>query len=118
MTVEADVRIENRQVDPTDIKIRKQIAFVSQDDSLMISSTPRECIRVSAKMRVSRETTEEELDSLTKSMLGELGLGECADTIVGGGLLQGISGGERKRTSVGVELVTKPNMVRAYQVFG
>jgi ABC-type multidrug transport system ATPase subunit len=44
-------------------------------------------------------------------MLQELGLMKCADTIMGGPLLKGISGGERKRTSVGVELVVKPPMV-------
>jgi ABC-type multidrug transport system ATPase subunit len=43
--------------------------------------------------------------------VNELGLSSCADTIVGGPLIKGISGGERKRTSVGVELVVKPNMV-------
>lgn len=40
-----------------------------------------------------------------------LGLTHCADTIVGGALIKGISGGERKRTSVGVELVVKPALV-------
>jgi ABC-type multidrug transport system ATPase subunit len=44
-------------------------------------------------------------------MLAELGLESCADTYVGGALLKGISGGERKRTSVGVELVVRPAMV-------
>eukprot|EP00980_Cylindrotheca_fusiformis_P022379 scaffold9262_cov107-Cylindrotheca_fusiformis.AAC.8 len=44
-------------------------------------------------------------------MLKELGLESCADTYVGGALLKGISGGERKRTSIGVELVVKPSMV-------
>jgi ABC-type multidrug transport system ATPase subunit len=34
-----------------------------------------------------------------------------AQTIVGGALIKGISGGERKRTSVGVELVVKPALV-------
>ena len=41
----------------------------------------------------------------------ELGLSGCADTDVGGALVKGISGGERKRTSVGVELVVKPSLV-------
>jgi ABC-type glutathione transport system ATPase component len=44
-------------------------------------------------------------------MLDELGLNKCADTIVGGALIKGISGGERKRTSVGVELVVKPALI-------
>lgn len=111
VTVEADVRLDNHVVNPAAIEIRQQIAFVAQDDSLMISATPRESIRFSARLRLSKDTSEDELDALTTSMLHELGLEKCADTLVGGALLKGISGGERKRTSVGVELVTKPNMV-------
>mmetsp|Transcript_3691 Transcript_3691/g.4347 ORF Transcript_3691/g.4347 Transcript_3691/m.4347 type:complete len:159 (+) Transcript_3691:472-948(+) len=109
--VESDVRLNNYKVDPTNLETRKQIAFVAQDDSLMITSTPRECIKFSAKLRLPRFMSETELDMLTNRMLEELGLSKCADTIVGGALLKGISGGERKRTSVGVELVVKPALV-------
>lgn len=109
--VEADMRVDNYSVDPTDMRVRKSIAFVAQDDSLQISSTPREAIRFSAKLRLPRSTSEKELDLLTSQMLTELGLNKCADTIIGGPLVKGISGGERKRTSVGLELVVKPSMV-------
>jgi ABC-type multidrug transport system ATPase subunit len=105
LTISADLRLNNYTVDPTNIQVRKQIAFVAQDDSLQVTSTPREAIRFSAKLRLSRETSEEALDALTQRMISELGLTSCADTIVGGALIKGISGGERKRTSVGVELV-------------
>jgi ABC-type multidrug transport system ATPase subunit len=103
--ITADVRLNNYAVDPTNINVRKQIAFVAQDDSLQVTATPREAIRFSAKLRLPRETTEHDLDKLTQRMITELGLTSCADTIVGGALIKGISGGERKRTSVGVELV-------------
>ena len=111
LRIEADVRLNNYAVDPTDIKVRQHIAFVAQDDSLQITSTPREAIRFSAKLRLPRSISAEQLDQLTTRMLEELGLTACADTFVGGALIKGISGGERKRTSVGVELVTKPTMV-------
>lgn len=108
--VQADVRLNNFIVDPTKLEVRKQIAFVQQDDSLQVAATPRESIMFSAKLRLPRSTTKEELVALTNRMLHELGLEQCADTFVGGSLLKGISGGERKRTSVGVELVVKPSM--------
>lgn len=111
LKITTDVRLNNYGVDPTNIHVRKQIAFVAQDDSLQITATPREAIRFSAKLRLSRDTTDEELDKLTERMLRELGLVSCADTFVGGPLLKGISGGERKRTSVGVELVVRPALV-------
>jgi ABC-type multidrug transport system ATPase subunit/ABC-type multidrug transport system permease subunit len=109
--IESDVRLNNYSVDPTNIKVRKLIAFVAQDDSLQVTSTPREAIRFSAKLRLPRATTDHQLDKLTDRMITELGLTACADSIVGGELIKGISGGERKRTSVGVELVVKPALV-------
>jgi ABC-type multidrug transport system ATPase subunit len=109
--IEADVRLNNYAVDPTDITVRKHIAFVAQDDSLPATATPREAIRFSAKLRLPKTTTDEQLDQLATRMVNELGLNSCADTIVGGPLIKGISGGERKRTSVGVELVVKPAMI-------
>jgi ABC-type lipoprotein export system ATPase subunit len=111
LTISSDVRLDNFEVDPTKLSVRKQIAFVAQDDSLQVTSTPREAIRFSAKLRLPRSTTDRDLDRLTRRMIQELGLEHCADTMVGGALIKGISGGERKRTSVGVELVTKPALV-------
>ena len=112
-TVQSQVRLDQTLVDPTDIHIRRKIALVSQDDSLSTSSTPRECIMFSAKLRMPRDTSDAEHEALTESMLRELGLEACSNVLVGGGgsLVPGISGGERKRTSVGVELVTRPEMV-------
>ena len=111
MHIESDIRLNNYAVDTTNMEVRKMIAFVAQDDSLQMTSTPREAIRFSAKLRLPRHTTEAQLDKLTTQMLRELGLTACADTVVGSTLLKGISGGERKRTSLGVELVVRPNMV-------
>lgn len=111
LSIESEIRMNEFKVDPTDIEVRKQIAFVAQDDSLSFTATPREAIRFSAKLRLPRITTDDEIDDLADKMLAELGLSACADTMIGGALIKGISGGERKRTSVGVELVTKPSLV-------
>ncbi|KAL7516984.1 hypothetical protein ACHAWX_001949, partial [Stephanocyclus meneghinianus] len=108
VTIESDVRMNQFKVDPTNIEVRKQIAFVTQDDALSFTATPREAIRFSAKLRLPRVTADEEINELTDKMISELGLEECADSTIGGELVPGISGGERKRTSIGVELVTKP----------
>lgn len=111
LIVESEIRMNEYKVDPTDMTVRKQIAFVAQDDSLAVTATPREAIQFSAKLRLPRVTTDNEIEELADRMLAELGLKDCADTIIGGNLIKGISGGERKRTSVGVELVTKPSLV-------
>lgn len=111
ISISSDVRLNNFAVNPTDMEVRKHIAFVAQDDSLQVTSTPREAIYFSAKLRLPAATPERKLEKLVNKMIVELGLEHCADTYVGGALLKGISGGERKRTSIGVELVVKPAMV-------
>lgn len=40
-----------------------------------------------------------------------MGLEKCKDTVIGSILKKTISGGERKRTSIGVELITDPSMI-------
>jgi ABC-type multidrug transport system ATPase subunit len=89
VTITTDVRLNNFAVNPSDIKVRQHIAFVAQDDSLQITSTPRESIYFSAKLRLPKTTSEKTLQKLVNRMLEELGLESCADTYVGGALLKG-----------------------------
>ena len=46
-----------------------------------------------------------------ESVIDELGLQNCADTMIGNVLFKGISGGERKRTSIGVDIITDPQVI-------
>lgn len=83
ITINADIRLNNFSVDPSNIEVRKKIAFVSQDDSLQVTATPREAIKFSAKLRLPRTMTVKALENLTETMLDELGLQNCADVLVG-----------------------------------
>ena len=44
-------------------------------------------------------------------ILDELKLTKCQNTKIGGELMKGVSGGERKRASIGVELITNPSLI-------
>lgn len=44
-------------------------------------------------------------------MIDELRLRKCQHTQIGGVLIKGISGGEKKRTTIGIELLTDPNLL-------
>lgn len=44
-------------------------------------------------------------------LIRDLGLDKCAHTKIGSELVKGVSGGERKRTSIGVELLTNPSLI-------
>jgi ABC-type multidrug transport system ATPase subunit len=107
-SVEFTVKVGNRRIKPANF--RKHIAYVTQDDALMATATPREALMFSANMRLPSSTPKKTLESLVDKILDDLGLVECADVIIGGPLIKGISGGQRKRTSVGVELITEPQV--------
>jgi ABC-type multidrug transport system ATPase subunit len=111
----ADIEVRGRvevggfEVDP--VKFRKNIAYVMQEDALMATATPREALMFSALLRLPDETTKETITKLVNSLLEELGITECADTMIGNILIKGISGGQKKRTSVGVEMITEPSLL-------
>lgn len=44
-------------------------------------------------------------------MIDDLKLNKCEKTKIGGTFFKGVSGGERKRTSIAVELVTQPSLI-------
>lgn len=92
------------------VKFRKNIAYVMQDDGLMATATPREALRFSAALRLE-QYDEVVVNDLVEQTLGALGITDCADTFIGSDLIKGISGGQRKRTSVGIELITKPSII-------
>lgn len=91
--------------------IADRIAYVAQQNVLHETSTPREMIRFHARLRLPKETNNADIDALVNDILKKLRLADCADTIIGGVLIKGISGGEKKRTSIGVELVTNPSVI-------
>ena len=55
--------------------------------------------------------TQEERTKKVNRLIQDLKLERAADTLVGGTFSKGISGGERKRASIGVELITDPNLI-------
>ncbi|CAF5026921.1 unnamed protein product, partial [Rotaria socialis] len=55
--------------------------------------------------------TADEKTKIVEDVILQLGLGKCADTIVGNDLKRGVSGGERKRTNIGMELVLSPRIL-------
>ncbi len=92
------------------VAYRKNIAYVMQDDALLATATPREALLFSASMRLPATVSRETIETMVDKLLDDLGLTVCANVIIGGALIKGISGGQRKRTSVGVELITDPSV--------
>lgn len=86
-------------------------AYIMQDDVMLKHQTPREILIFSAMLRVHDLTKQEKLQRVD-DIIAELGLKNCQDTKVGAaGVLRGISGGERKRVSIAMEMVTNPSLL-------
>lgn len=86
-------------------------AYVMQQDVLLPTLTVRETLQYSADLRLPPPTTEEERKKVVEEVILELGLKECADTRIGNNIHKGCSGGEKRRTSIGVQLLSNPSVL-------
>lgn len=103
------ILVNGKPIDP--VTFRTSIAYVMQDDALFATQTPREALTFSAALRLPSTISKEERKALVENTLQMLGLMKCANTYVGSIMIKGISGGERKRTAIGVELISAPRIL-------
>lgn len=91
--------------------VSKIIGYVRQDDFLLPYLTVRETLTVSAALRLPASVDTKTRTAIVEQTILELGLIDAADTIVGGPFRKGISGGEKRRLSIGCTLVTMPSVL-------
>ncbi|XP_002513520.2 ABC transporter G family member 15 [Ricinus communis] len=87
------------------------VAYVTQEDILLGTLTVRETITYSAYLRFPSCMTKEEIEDIVEGTLMEMGLQDCADRLIGTWHLRGISGGEKKRLSIALEILTRPRLL-------
>lgn len=102
-----EVLLNNRDIDADQFHLIS--SYVMQDDILEPLMTPKEILLFTAKMRLT--LPQSEVEERVLKMLKMLNLMRCMDTRIGDSLVRGVSGGERKRTSIAVELITDPKIV-------
>jgi ATP-binding cassette subfamily G (WHITE) protein 2 len=117
-TTRFDVRLNGEQT--SEELSRRFGAFVAQDDYLPGTLTVREAIRFNADLRLAH-LNREDREARISGVIAELGLNKVADSLIGfsgqdalnTGLKRSLSGGERKRVSIALELVTNPSLIYA-----
>ncbi|XP_047930474.2 broad substrate specificity ATP-binding cassette transporter ABCG2 isoform X2 [Anser cygnoides] len=85
--------------------------YVVQDDVVMGTLTIRENFQFSAALRLPKSVKEQDRNERVNQIIKELGLSKVADSKVGTQFTRGVSGGERKRTNIGMELITDPTIL-------
>ncbi|MET9436492.1 FHA domain-containing protein [Streptomyces sp. NPDC006551] len=87
-------------------ELRQRIGLVPQDDILHLQLTVRRALGYAAELRFPEDTARAERRARVEEVIGELGLAERADQPI-----HSLSGGQRKRVSVALELLTKPSLL-------
>uniref|UniRef100_A0AAY4CU09 ATP-binding cassette sub-family G member 8 n=1 Tax=Denticeps clupeoides TaxID=299321 RepID=A0AAY4CU09_9TELE len=91
--------------------VRKSIAHVRQDDRLLPHLTVRETLAFVAKLRLPTHFSQAQRDQRVDDVIAELRLRQCAHTRVGNEYVRGVSGGERRRVSIAVQLLWNPGIL-------
>lgn len=96
---------------PMTKRAKRSLGFVLQDDLLYEALTVQETLYYAAMLRLPRTMSSAQKKERVTEVIAALGLTKCRDTIIGGFFRRGISGGERKRVSVGHELLINPSVL-------
>lgn len=82
---------------------------MQQNDHLLANLTVRESLRYTADLRLSGKRSVKH--ALVDTVIQELGLDECSDTIIGDAWRKGISGGQKRRVSVAAQMLVNPPLL-------
>lgn len=97
---------------PSDGVVRSICGYVSQDDdSLLPYLTVRENLHFAAGLRLPKHLSKMEKIQRAESILLKMGLRDCADNMVGNALVKGVSGGEKRRVTIAIQILTEPRVL-------
>lgn len=96
----------------SDNVIKALCSYVTQDDDALLPSlTVRETLHFAAGLRLPKWMSAKEKIQKAEDILFKMGLKHCADTMVGSEFVKGISGGEKRRVSIAVQILTEPRIL-------
>ena len=87
------------------------IGFVPQEDIVYPDLTVRENLLYAGRLMLPAGTTKEEISDLADATMAALGLSRIANSVVGDARRRGVSGGEKKRVNIGLELMKRPKIL-------
>ncbi|RZC72717.1 hypothetical protein C5167_048193 [Papaver somniferum] len=86
-------------------------AYVTQDDALTTTLTVKESVYYSAMLQLPESMTNFEKKERAETTIREMGLQEAMNTRIGGWRNKGLSGGQKRRVSICIEILTRPKLL-------
>ncbi|SPN79797.1 ABC2 type transporter superfamily protein [Cedratvirus Zaza IHUMI] len=100
-----NVTLNGEKAKPSSLK--RLVGYAMQEEIFFHHLSVKETISFAARMKMEEGSIKERVEEL----LEKLSLQRCANTAVGGARMRGVSGGERKRTNIAIEIVHKPPLI-------
>ncbi|KAL6269824.1 hypothetical protein ACE6H2_026735 [Prunus campanulata] len=86
-------------------------AYVTQDDTLITTLTVSEAVYYSAQLQLPDSMSKAEKKERAEITITEMGLQDAMNTRIGGWGSKGLSGGQKRRVSISIELLTRPKLL-------
>ncbi len=109
MFVTGDIRLNGRAYSKHELK--SMSGYVMQDDMVNANFTVEETLSYTAELRMPASSTQEERTKRIAEVMKLMGIHHCRNVMVGDTRNKGISGGERKRLCIAMELLMKPALL-------
>jgi len=107
--ISGEVLFNGKEINP--INHNRMVSYVNQLDIHLAPLTLKQTLMFSAECQMPEDTTYEEKERRVDCVMRMLGVKHREDVIVGDQVLRGISGGEKRRTSIGIEAVKAPTLI-------
>ncbi|XP_021909434.1 ABC transporter G family member 17-like [Carica papaya] len=108
-SLEGSVKINGKPVTTSYMKMVS--SYVMQDDQLFPMLTVYETLMFAAEVRLPSSMSRSEKKKRVHELLDQLGLQSAAHTYIGDEGRRGVSGGERRRVSIGIDIIHKPSLL-------
>ncbi|KAK7378134.1 hypothetical protein VNO80_03571 [Phaseolus coccineus] len=89
----------------------KDVSYVTQEDYFLGTLTVKETLTYAARLRLPSDMSRNEINKVVSNVLAEMGLEDSAESRLGNWHLRGISSGEKRRLSIGIEILTQPHVM-------
>ena len=97
---------------PSEKVIRSICSYVCQDDDALLPYlTVRENLHFAAGLRLPAQLSKGDKQQRAESVLLKMGLRDCADNLIGSDIVKGISGGEKRRVTIAIQILTDPRIL-------